>query len=314
MKLIIGAYAASPSAGGWNLQNESEYYAGIRKMAWVGGLEIPFLGTLHTHDPEWFLEQLSPQWNSVITPIPGVMNTLVQDPTFGLASVDDSGRQRAVDYVHSVLLAVQKMNRFFSKQVVSAVELHSAPTLGKPGVGSSVECFAQSLSEIRAWNWEGAHLSVEHCDRFTANQIPAKGFLSLEEELQGIALASGPTPIGILINWGRSAIEGRAASHVEAHIRLAKKAGALNGLIFSGATQDNPLYGNWADSHAPFETPGSVLTQQNARACVRLAEAEKLRVFGFKMQSLPKSLGVRERLEFLQKNAELCLSLLKAES
>lgn len=302
-KFCVGAYAASPSANGWNRENETAYYKGLVEMDFVAGLEIPFTGKLHAHDPEWFLKQLSPQWSSVITPIPGVMGVLGQDTHFGLASTDEDGRRRAIVYMREVLDAVALVNRHFDAQVITAVELHSAPTLGKDGVSSSSENFTRSLEELRSWDWQGAHLVVEHCDRFVPEWQPAKGFLSLESEIDAILASSGPTPIGMLINWGRSAIEGRSGDTPTEHLRVARDKGVLKGLIYSGCTVDSALYGNWSDSHAPFETPGSLLTRARVNACDEVASPQSLRVYGFKMQALPKSLGVEERLQFLRENA-----------
>ncbi len=304
MKFCVGAYAASPSANGWNEALETSYYKGLRAMPELGGLEIPFLGSLHPHNSGWFLDQLSPDWNSVLTPIPGVMNTLNQDPSFGLASTDEAGRSHAVDFMAKTLESVHLLNRHFKRSVVSAVEVHSAPTLGKPGISSSTEAFAKSLSQLRSWDWQGAHLLVEHCDAFQLTRPPAKGFLPLAWEIEAIQTSKGKTPLGVLINWGRSAIEGHSVFEPEIHLAQAKSAGVLSGLIFSGCTVGSESYGEWSDSHAPFKTSGSLLTLERASACVKIAEISALKVFGFKMQALPKSLGVEERLRFLQDNVE----------
>jgi len=310
MKICIGAYAASPSANGFDIQTESLYYEGLRSFNFLSGLEIPFLGTLHS-EPNWFLDQLSSQWDSVLTPIPGVMNTLAKDPHFGLASDDAGGRTRAVEFMNKLHESVVTINRHVGRQAIRAVEVHSAPTLGKDGVSSSIDSFAKSLTELRAWDWHGAQLVVEHCDAFRAGQVPAKGFLTLDAEMAAIAQSSGTTPLGVLVNWGRSAIETRSGEGPEEHLKQAATKGLLKGLIFSGATVDSPLYGNWSDSHAPFKTLGSQLTSARAEACVQIADAAKLPVFGFKMQALPKSLTVSERLAFLEQNAAQCLHLLK---
>lgn len=310
MKICIGAYAASPSANGFDIQTESLYYEGLRSFRFLSGLEIPFLGTLHA-EPNWFLDQLSPEWDSVLTPIPGVMNTLAKDPQFGLASDDSSGRARALEFMNRLLESVATINRHVGRQAVRAVEVHSAPTLGKSEVTSSIESFAESLTEMRGWDWQGAQLVVEHCDAYKVGQTPAKGFLALGAEMAAIVQSSGVTPAGVLVNWGRSAIETRSGAGPEEHLKQAVAKGLLKGLIFSGATIDSPLYGNWSDSHAPFETPGTQLTVPRAEACFRLADAAQLPVFGFKMQALPKSLTVAERLAFLEQNAAWCLQLAK---
>jgi hypothetical protein len=310
MKICIGAYAASPSANGFDIQTESLYYEGLRSFRFVSGLEIPFLGTLHS-EPNWFLDQLSPQWDSVLTPIPGVMNTLAKDAHFGLASDDAGGRGRALEFMNRLLESVAMINRHVGRQAIRAVEVHSAPTLGRSGVCGSIESFAESLTEMRGWDWQGAQLVVEHCDAYKVGQVPAKGFLTLEAEMAAITQSSGMTPVGVLVNWGRSAIETRSGDGPEEHLKQAAAKGLLKGLIFSGATTDSALYGNWSDSHAPFETAGTQLTAARAEACIRIADAAKLPVFGLKMQALPKSLTVAERLAFLEQNAAWCLRLMK---
>jgi hypothetical protein len=86
---------------------------------------------------------------------------------------------------------------------VVAVELHSAPTRGPAGVSSSVASFRVSLGELSGWDWHGAALVVEHCDAWNADHAPAKGFLSLQDELAAIE----GMPVGISINWARSVRE-----------------------------------------------------------------------------------------------------------
>src|SRR5438034_923832 len=71
------------------------------------------------------------------------------------------------------------------------------------------DAFRRSLDELRAWDWRGAALSVEHCDAFVPGQAPAKGFLALGAEIDAIRASHGATPVGVAVNWGRSAIEAR---------------------------------------------------------------------------------------------------------
>ena len=66
-----------------------------------------------------------------------------------------------------------------------------------------------------------------------------------------------PTPIGCLVNWGRSAIEGRNPLTVLQHVRLANEAGVLRGMMFSGCSDHGDSRGGaWADVHIP---PASLL-------------------------------------------------------
>ena len=57
------------------------------------------------------------------------------------------------------------------------------------------------------WDWSGATLVVEHCDKYIPEQNPEKGFLSLESEIDIVAEVG----IGIHLNWGRSVVKGRCA-------------------------------------------------------------------------------------------------------
>ena len=93
---------------------------------------------------------------------------------------------------------------------------------------------ARSLETITGWDWDGAQILLEHVDAKVPGHAPAKGFLSLEDELD--VISENSLPMGILINWGRSAIELRDAAHVIDHVAMARQAGVLKGLIFSGAS------------------------------------------------------------------------------
>jgi hypothetical protein len=129
---------------------------------------------------------------------------------------------------------------------------------------------------------------IEHCDAFISGQHPEKGFLSLSDEIA--AIQSSGCEVGILINWGRSAIEFRDASRVVEHIESAKSANLLQGLIFSGASSAEGLFGYpWIDAHHPFRKsenhnfgdPESLLTEELAKAAMRAAG--EIPLLGIKM-------------------------------
>lgn len=303
MKWIVGSYAASPCHSEWNPEIEKKYWDGLKKLEGIQGLELPFFGSLHRYDSEWLLENLHPSWDYVITNIPGTMETLKHSPTFGLASNSVSGRAQALEFAEKARQAVLQIHRRLGRNAVKAVEIHSAPTLGKSGIQSSAQSFAMSLSELRSWDWEGATLLVEHCDRFIEGQEAAKGYLSIEEEISAIKESqSERTPVGMLINWGRSVIEARRPEGVIEHLLKAQNAGLLEGLIFSGCTIEDALYGHFADSHAPFEgseidlEPKSLMTLQRVQQALNLIQRPKCSILGFKIQALPKDLSVTERL------------------
>ena len=57
---------------------------------------------------------------------------------------------------------------------------------------------------------------------------------------------------GLVLNWGRSAIESRSALGPLTHIKRAKEANLLKGFFFSGCTDKaDSAYGSWKDSHMP---------------------------------------------------------------
>ncbi len=308
MKLTVGAYAAFPSLHqGPQPELDSQFMDGLRSFPEIGGLEIPFFG--ETPDHLSLLKSEDSKWSHVLTLIPGVMNHLKKDALFGLASKDDHGRLRALDFYREAHQALIETNNRLGRRAFSLVEVHSAPQLGKQGVvSSSTEALIRSLDTLRELDWQGAELAIEHCDAFIPNQVPSKGFLPLDREIDAIQGSSGRTPCGILINWGRSAIEGRSAQTPLDHLLKVKKTGLLRGLIFSGATPTNPLYGDWVDSHAPFDAENSLLTAETARLAVKTAGGiQGLRVYGLKMQTLPATMTVPERLEFMKKNIALTI-------
>lgn len=306
VRIHLGAYAASPCHTAWDPAAESAYYAGLKTMG-LAGLEHPYWDRLHRFDDSWFLDNISPDWTFVLTTLPGTMDRLKDDPAYGLASADAGGRERALDVLEGARRVVAHLHRYLGRRVVKAVKVHSAPRLGS-GAESSLEAFAASLSDLRARDWDGATLLVEHCDAFTPSHPPNKGFLRVEDEAVAVRLSSGLTPVGLSINWGRSAIETRSAQGPLEHLRRAREADLLGGLFFSGAIASHPLYGDWRDSHAPFDAalPGSLLTPE--RAAAALKAAGDVPFLGLKTQALPKDLGVTERLAFVKTNLEILRS------
>ena len=302
MKLFVSSYAAAPPAAPWDRDAEAALFDGLGRLG-LAGLELPYFGRLHAHDEAWLLERLRPDWRFVLTCLPGTMERLKDDAAFGLASDDSGGRRRALDFAEGARLAAARLNDSLGRQAVAAVAVHSAPRRAG-GARSSRESFAASLTELRGRDWGGAELLVEHCDAAVAGQIPEKGFLRLEDECAALRLSEGPAPMRLLINWGRSAIEERSAEGPLRHLALAREAGLLGGLFFSGATPAHPDYGAWKDSHAPFSAscPASLLTPDAAKAALR--EAGKISYVGLKIQPLPASLGAAERLAMIRAGLE----------
>jgi hypothetical protein len=170
----------------------------------------------------------------------------------------------------SLRSSVVSLNDTLGRAAVSAVELHSAPTAHD--VTSARGAFARSLDIVTGWDWDGAQILLEHVDAKVDGHAPDKGFLSLEDELD--VLSEGSLPMGVLINWGRSAIELRSAARVVDHVAMARDAGVLRGLVFSGVSAVPTRYGEaWADQHLPpsAHEVDSLLTAEMMDNALRVA-------------------------------------------
>ena len=303
MGYYIGAYAASPSGTRWLPEAEAELFDGLRAMERVAGLEHPFYGTIHKWDERWFVERVDPRWRVLLTCIPGTMDRLQEDPRFGLASDDLASRRKALAFIRAARDSAAALNDRLKRPAVAGVAVHSAPRRGTPGVSSSSASFAESLAELSSWDWMGARLLVEHCDALVPEHSPDKGFLSLDDELRAVDAAAPQARL--LINWGRSAVEARGASGPVEHLTRAR--GRLGGLMFSGCTEDHPLYGRWRDGHAPFAPafgaeagePASLMTAQAVKDCLAAAGGVP-EFFGLKIKPLPAELSVARRLDFIR--------------
>ena len=88
MKYIIGAYASAPSLKSNDKLLEAEFYNKlINSIPQIMGLEIPFFGKeIHKFGSDFLLNYINPEWNNILTCIPGVMENLSKNPHFGLAS------------------------------------------------------------------------------------------------------------------------------------------------------------------------------------------------------------------------------------
>jgi len=301
---FVSSYALASNAEPWDPAGEAALFAGLARLD-LAGLEIPYYGGLHRHDDGWLVERLDPRWRLIVTLLPGTMERVADDPRFGLASADEAGRARALGFAAQAARTVAHLRGYLGRPAVAAVAVHSAPRLGS-GAKSSLEAFTDSLSRLRALDWSGAELLVEHCDAYSEARAPDKGFLRIEDECVALKRSSGAAPARLLVNWGRSAIESRSADGPLEHLRRAREAGLLAGIFFSGATTAHPDYGAWKDSHAPFSKscPASLLTRAAAKDA--LAAAGDVDYVGLKIQPLPPSSSVERRLALLGENlAEL---------
>ena len=306
MRYLVGAYAISPAGDTWNEAAEQALYDGLRASPAVRGLEVPFTGTLHRHDEAWLLRNVNKDWDFVVTLIPGTMGTLSTNKHFGLASVDSGGRKAALEMARSANAAVKRLNGAVGRHAVIAVEVHSAPSQGPAGGTGSAAAFAESLAELAAWDWQGARIVIEHCDAARAGHPQHKGFLSLTDELAAIAKANKAArlPIGININWGRSVLETHKVETAVEHIAQARNAGALSGIIFSGASGEATPYGAWQDTHMPHGqaagishfAAGSLMTEDAIKRALAATAGAKLDFLGVKIAIRPADATVAARL------------------
>jgi len=240
--VFVGAYASAPSLTGWDAAAERTYLDAVLALPGVRGLELPWPGRLHAHDPGWLLAWLPPQIELVVSDIGHTVTSLAGDAGFGLASRDAAGRARAIADTARLRDDVATLA---ARARVVAVELHSAPLASAGDAGA----LHASLAEVATWDWSGADLVIEHCDTLVEGQHPEKGYLALDDEIAAVA----GTPVGLSMNWGRSAIELRDGDAVAAQIARAYASGLLRGLVLSGASAVENTYGPaWEDNHPPF--------------------------------------------------------------
>ncbi|WP_020207494.1 DUF4862 family protein [Gilvimarinus chinensis] len=307
MSYFVGAYASSPCSSGWDPKLEAEFYDQLKKVPTLKGLEHPFLGEhLHAHDDEWFLKTIDPSWQFVFTCVPGTMAAIGSNPHFGIASDDVDGREQALAFMEKARAAIVKLNAHAGRQVVQAIEMQTAPNKAK--ASSSPASLKASLETMLAWDWQGAQIVLEHCDTFIEGQTPAKGFLTLDEEIEVVKAVNEAhnADIGVVINWGRSVIETRSASGAVEHIKRAKDAGVLAGLMFSGVADQETPYGCWADTHMPaaksagaeIGAEGSLMTEEEIHRCVEAAGGEELPILGVKLGIRPKDESVDNRVAY----------------
>ena len=194
---VLGAYASLPAP-----ELEADYYQLLAAQPWVSGVEIPYPGQLATQAP-LLASRLAEHWDfNTITAIPGTMQHVWKDANFGLASPDDAGRQAALEFTRLLHRDLGQLCELSGRALVARVQLHSAPT----GLADG-DAFKRSLEQLLGWDWFGAKLVIEHCDKFIEQRKPEKGFLSLETEIEVVSQFG----IGLHINWGRSVVEGRPA-------------------------------------------------------------------------------------------------------
>ncbi|WP_460801938.1 DUF4862 family protein [Microbacterium sp. GXF6406] len=294
--ILVSAYPVSPAFVNWDPVLEGELLPAICALEGVAGLEIPWLGGIHKFDDAWFLENV-PAVPLAVTPIPFVMGRLAASADYGIASTDEGGRRAAIEDLRRVAADVARIEGE-SAAHTAVVTLHTAPR-----ATGSVEALARSLDEIAAIDWSGARLAIEHCDAHIEGQMAEKGFLSLADEIA--AIESSATPVGVWINWGRSAIELRDADAVTEQIAQAAESGHLLGMALSGAAATSTPYGYpWIDAHLPIAStyPASESILDDAHVAAAIAAAGDVPWLGLKVARRPDDETAAAALATVERN------------
>lgn len=297
IKYLIGAYATAPSLALDDVELERKFYRQlIQSIPDIQGFEIPFWGEeVHKFGPEFLFEFIRPEWDHVLTCIPGSVKGVEENPNFGLASNDPMGRLDAVKMHQRANQMVQKINMHSGRSSVLAIHIATAPSVPVDGVGSSIGSLLLSMKEILSWDWMGSRIVIEHCDSHVSSHPFEKGFMSIEDEILALKSLSNNFKVGLAINWARSAIEGRSPSTVIDHVKLARGNDLLSGFIFSGVSDKDGCYGAWRDSHMPFESScgiehfesNSLLTKSNMLSTLEALDLNELDYVGVKLLSMP---------------------------
>lgn len=298
--ILLSSYAVSPAHKTWDPQLEAELLPALCALPDVVGLEVPWIDGLHPHDDAWFLQHIPDGARLAITPLPWIMRQCGADARYGIASTDEDGRTAALDDLRRVAADVARIAAD-SAATVALVELHTAPQAAADG-----EALRRSLDAIVEWDWSGARLVIEHCDAFIPGQAYEKGFLGLADEIA--AIEHSGAPVGIWLNWGRSAIEARHADAVTDQIADAARSGLLAGVAFSGAAaQDGPYGAAWADAHLPIASAhpdsASLLDEAHVRAGVEAAG--DVDWWGLKVSRRPGDATAADALATVQRNLEV---------
>lgn len=297
---VVGAYPMLPPDDD-DRRGAAALYTALADLGWVDGIELPFREALDAPTP-WLAEQLAGRFTQcVVTAIPGTMGRAGADPTFGLASPDDDGRNQALAYTRSLLEAVDRLHEAAGQQVVTRVELHSAPHHQ-----ADAEAFHASLSELAEdFSSQSLGMIVEHCDAESGVGPSEKAFLPLSQEIA----ACRDTPALITVNWGRSVIETHDPATPESHVHELVEAGLLGGVMISGAGPDETQWAwAWADAHLPLveHEPTSWLTPERVAATMRAAGSTQA-YEGLKINT-PASASLEEKLAWIDRVHETMLT------
>lgn len=278
-KLLFGLYATVPDPMSADARPDVELIRRARReIPSIGGLEIPYYGRAESekYADAAVMDAMDAGWTHIITTVPAAMLHQKENPLAGLASRDAGGRAAAVNRIKGASDLIRKLNDKFGRKCVAAVQVCSSPSSAALDDRTTPESFRHTLEELCCHNWDGATINVEHCDAKTGRSLE-KAVLSLDDEICAIRGANqAGSECGVVINWGRSAIELRDATRVVEHIDAAREAGLLRGLMFSGATDDvSSRYGAWKDSHpaASAGAGGEEGVPESLLTCDRITDA-----------------------------------------
>ncbi|PLS31462.1 UDP-N-acetylglucosamine pyrophosphorylase [Bifidobacterium margollesii] len=299
---VVGTYALEDG----NAEHRNVLIRETLATGLCTGLEIPALSAGYK-DMDWLWPLLPDGSRHVFTMVTATMEAIARDPLFGLASADGNGRGAAMNMMRAAADIVRTINDV-GRIHIDAVEIQSAPS--QSDQSAAAQAFEQSLAELVSWNWAGATIAVEHCDSRVGNTVPAKGFLGLTDEIDIVRRlrSDSSTPLGVTINWGRSAIELRDPDGVTEHIRQTVETDTLAGIMYSGTCAKASDFGPaWTDSHAPLHfmtdasegESASELTEQRMTETRKIAEPALYD--GVKMSIRPLDRSIDDKVKLIRR-------------
>ena len=230
MTAIIAGYSAAPPDWGDAL----DFYRRLATVPRAGGLGLAWKPGQSVAELTDLLTLVPPHWTFILNGVSATYRAWTENHHFGLASSDEAGRRAALASAAALTRDIKAINAAAGRRAVLAVEMQSAPGYTDQTIRPDPRALAQSLADLAAMDWDGAAVLVEHCDALIPGQIPAKGFLTLAEEIDALSALPG-APIGLSLNWGRSLLELRDPARVTEHVEQAAFSGLLRAFTFSGA-------------------------------------------------------------------------------
>ena len=300
MKYIVGAYVSAPSLVYDSLQDETNFYRNLKEIPQIRGLEIPFWGeNINKFGNKFLIDQIDANWENTLTCAPCVNNPILLDENVGLASNNNEARKHALELHKNAYKIFNSINDLFGKNMFLSIQILSSP-VNRDNMSSALS-FQKSLDEILSWDWGTTDVLVEHCDKYKKPGFD-KGFLSIEDELEVIKNFNGSN-LGFVLNWGRSVIEAENIDEIYDHINLISSHNLFKGMMFSGTSRKNNLYGPWKDLHMPFgkfksslyPATDSELNQKTVETFFANVDLQSLRYIGFKLMTLPHEMATLDK-------------------